>query len=156
MTLADEYLRQYRWRAWPRVYAVLPDLRDQTVLDIGCGVGDQAADLAARGAKVTGIDVNDELIARARSRHARGLRCRSPASRTYDFYTGRKLQSCLEAAGFQVNVVMLKSSKRGVGASIVWSLLRDQCGPEVLLHRYEDEWLGVTHSSSCAQLVYAA
>lgn len=37
----------------------------------------------------------------------------------YDFYTGPKLQSCLEAAGFQVNVVMLKSSKRGVGASIV-------------------------------------
>jgi len=70
VTLSEEYLRQYRWRPWPRIYAALPELSGQLVLDIGCGVGDQAADLAARGARVIGLDVNAELIDLARSRHA--------------------------------------------------------------------------------------
>jgi trans-aconitate methyltransferase len=71
--LSDEYLRQYRWRPWRQIYAALPDLTGQTVFDIGCGVGDQAADLAARGAKVVGLDRNEELINVARSRHVAGV-----------------------------------------------------------------------------------
>src|SRR5437870_10487058 len=69
VNLSVEYSQQYQWRPWRRIYAALPDLRGQTLLDLGCGVGDQAADLAARGARVIGIDMNDELLRTARSRN---------------------------------------------------------------------------------------
>ena len=42
----------------------------ESVLDIGCGKGELAHDLALHGARVTGIDVNEESLAFARSRFA--------------------------------------------------------------------------------------
>jgi SAM-dependent methyltransferase len=71
MTLAAEYRRQLSWRSWATVLDTLPPLRGRMVLDLGCGVGDVAAELVARGAKVTGVDLQEELLAEAR---ARGLR----------------------------------------------------------------------------------
>ncbi len=68
MSLADEYARQKSWRPWPEIYATLPPIDGQAVLDLGCNVGDQAAELAARGARVIGIDANEELLGHARSR----------------------------------------------------------------------------------------
>jgi len=47
---------------------LVPPLDGKTVLDLGCGVGDQAAELVARGARVIGIDTNEELLATAQSR----------------------------------------------------------------------------------------
>ncbi|MDB4928808.1 MAG: hypothetical protein JWM10_1292 [Myxococcaceae bacterium] len=64
--LAIEYQRQYRWRDWPSVYARIPLDRDQTVLDLGCAVGDQSRALADLGASVVGIDGNADLLAEAR------------------------------------------------------------------------------------------
>ena len=78
MSLVSEYKRQFAWRAWPQVFDALPLVRGQLVLDLGCGVGDQAAELVARGAQVIGIDINDELLTEARSRsleNAQFLRC---------------------------------------------------------------------------------
>lgn len=69
MSLAGQYKRQWPWRAWPRVLDALPPLQGQNVLDLGCGVGDQAAELVARGAHVIGIDANEDLLREARSRH---------------------------------------------------------------------------------------
>jgi ubiquinone/menaquinone biosynthesis C-methylase UbiE len=68
MTLADAYKRQFAWRDWSSIFAALPSLQGQTVLDLGCAVGDQAAELARRGARVIGIDTNEELLHAARSR----------------------------------------------------------------------------------------
>jgi SAM-dependent methyltransferase len=48
--------------------ALLPPLAGKTVLDLGCSIGDQAAELAARGARVIGVDANEELLATARAR----------------------------------------------------------------------------------------
>ncbi len=68
MSLSDYYKRQRGWRDWPRIFDALPPLHGQTVLDLGCGVGDQAAELVAGGARVLGIDMNEELLREARSR----------------------------------------------------------------------------------------
>lgn len=68
MSLADDYRRQYAWRDWKRVFDALPVLTGQRVLDLGCAIGDQAAELAARGARVVAIDANEELLTIARAR----------------------------------------------------------------------------------------
>lgn len=72
MSLGDQYRRQYAWRSWAGIYDSLGDLRGKTVLDLGCGPGDQAADLAARGATVVGMDLDETLLATARSRRIPG------------------------------------------------------------------------------------
>lgn len=68
MSLADEYRRQRAWRPWPPIFGALPPVDGQVVLDLGCAVGDQAAELAARGASVIGFDLNEELLRAARER----------------------------------------------------------------------------------------
>ena len=68
MSLAEEYRRQFVWRDWSSAFAALPPLAGKLVLDLGCGVGDQAAELVARGARVIGFDANEELLAAARAR----------------------------------------------------------------------------------------
>ncbi len=68
MSLADYYKRQFAWRDWPAIFAALPPLKDQLVLDLGCGVGDQAAEMVARGADVLGIDMNEEVLREARAK----------------------------------------------------------------------------------------
>jgi SAM-dependent methyltransferase len=86
MRLADEYMRQKSWRPWPEIYSALPSIDGQTVLDLGCNVGDQAAELAARGARVIGLDANEELLGEARSRGIPGAEFRrADLSTTHDF-----------------------------------------------------------------------
>jgi SAM-dependent methyltransferase len=68
MSLVSEYKRQFAWRDWSSAFRAVPLVPGQLVLDLGCGVGDHAAALVARGARVVGIDGNQELLAEARSR----------------------------------------------------------------------------------------
>ncbi|HEV2444242.1 MAG TPA: methyltransferase domain-containing protein [Steroidobacteraceae bacterium] len=63
----EEYRRQVPWRDWARALAMCPIERGQRILDLGCGPGDVSALLAARGAMVTGIDCDLELLAAARA-----------------------------------------------------------------------------------------
>lgn len=76
MTLSTEYRRQLAWRDWPRAFEALPSLRGQTVVDLGCGVGDLAAELVERGARVIGVDLNEELLAAALGRGLAGAEFR--------------------------------------------------------------------------------
>jgi SAM-dependent methyltransferase len=68
VSLSDEYRRQLVWRDWATALDALPSLEGRTVLDLGCAVGDVAALLVARGARVLGVDGNEELLAAARSK----------------------------------------------------------------------------------------
>jgi SAM-dependent methyltransferase len=68
MSLTNEYKRQFGWRAWPTILDALPLVQGETVLDLGCGVGDLAAELVTRGSRVIGIDVHEEFLFEARSR----------------------------------------------------------------------------------------
>jgi SAM-dependent methyltransferase len=68
MSLAADYKKQFAWRDWPSIFEALPLLQGKTILDLGCAVGDQAAEFVDRGAHIIGIDINEELLQEARSR----------------------------------------------------------------------------------------
>lgn len=68
MSISQIYADQYRWRRWSGVYPDLGDISGRLVLDLGCGVGDQARDLSRRGAHVLGIDANQDVIDHANRR----------------------------------------------------------------------------------------
>lgn len=50
----------------PAMYALLPNLDGASVLCIGCGTGEECAELRARDADVVGIDISDASIAYAK------------------------------------------------------------------------------------------
>ncbi len=68
MSLLQEYQYQFNWRPWPQIFAELPDIVDQHILDLGCGPGDLSTELVSRGAHVLGLDGNAELLAYAQQR----------------------------------------------------------------------------------------
>jgi len=82
MSLSSDYKRQFGWRSWARIFDALPPCHGQTVLDLGCGVGDQATELATRGARVIGVDMNEELLGEARARRIPGAEFRMGNLRT--------------------------------------------------------------------------
>lgn len=69
MSLAEEYLAQFKWRDWASALAACPLRPGQSVLDLGCGPGDVSALLAQQDLRVTGVDQNAELLAVARAAH---------------------------------------------------------------------------------------
>jgi ubiquinone biosynthesis O-methyltransferase len=54
------------------IFELLGDISGKQLLDVGCGDGDLAQELARRGAIVTGIDASAEMVAAARARPAMG------------------------------------------------------------------------------------
>jgi ubiquinone biosynthesis O-methyltransferase len=50
------------------IFELAGEVRDRRVLDVGCGDGEFAVELAARGAFVTGIDASAAMIEAAKSR----------------------------------------------------------------------------------------
>jgi SAM-dependent methyltransferase len=68
----ERYLNPPSDTAFPLEYAfwLLGDVRGKTVLDFGCGSGENLVPLVERGARVIGIDISPELIALARQRLA--------------------------------------------------------------------------------------
>ena len=67
---ADEQPAAVGLRA--RSYELLGDITGQTVVDAGCGGGRAVAELAERGARAVGVDVDPEMIAVARERWPAG------------------------------------------------------------------------------------
>ena len=83
MTIIEVYSRQYRWRSWPTVIDSLPSLEGQLVLDLGCGIGDLAADLSARGARIIGVDIDKQVIDYANKRNLLNAEFRQSDSRAF-------------------------------------------------------------------------
>ena len=51
---------------WPAFHALLPDLRDKNVLDLGCGFGGHCRYAREQQARsVVGVDISEKMIARA-------------------------------------------------------------------------------------------
>ena len=66
----DRYLDPPSDTAHPLEYAynLLGDVRGKTVLDLGCGCGENVVALSRRGAHVIGIDISPDLISLAKRR----------------------------------------------------------------------------------------
>lgn len=83
----DRYLKPAADTAFPLEYAffLLGNVRGKTVLDLGCGSGENIVPLAERGARVTGIDISPELIALAQQRLVlAGLKATVKAGSAYE------------------------------------------------------------------------
>src|SRR5690349_20321555 len=52
----------------PAILALAGAVQDKDVLDVGCAAGHLTAELAARGARVTGVDVSPVMVNLARRR----------------------------------------------------------------------------------------
>jgi SAM-dependent methyltransferase len=83
LNIFDIYSQQYQWRSWPTILDALPSVDKQLVLDLGCGIGDLAVDLSARGATVVGVDFNDEVVAFAKSRFIANAKFHQSDLRTF-------------------------------------------------------------------------
>ena len=76
LRIKDEIIQRYSnpsaGTLYPLEYAyhLLGDVRGQTVLDYGCGSGDNSVLVADHGAKVIGVDISPELIELAEKRMA--------------------------------------------------------------------------------------
>ncbi len=67
MPLIEEYQKQFEWRDWSTALTKCPIIPGQHILDLGCAVGNLSRELASRGAVVTGVDTNGELLAVAKN-----------------------------------------------------------------------------------------
>lgn len=69
-TDVDRYLNPPADTAYGLEYAfyLLGDIRGKTVLDLGCGTGENMVPLVKRGAEVIGIDISPDLVELARQR----------------------------------------------------------------------------------------
>jgi ubiquinone/menaquinone biosynthesis C-methylase UbiE len=66
-------------------FHLLGDVQGKTVLDFGCGTGENIVPLAERGARVIGMDISPDLIALARKRlNDAGLEARLEVGSAYD------------------------------------------------------------------------
>lgn len=71
----------------PAFLKMLPDVKGQKGLDIGCGEGHNTRLVAKRGALLTGIDISDTFI-----RHAKEEEVSKPLGINYQVASGQKME----------------------------------------------------------------
>ena len=67
-SLLEQYQKQWEWRDWQSLFDLLPIWQDCHIYDLGCAHGDHSYHLAKRGAFVTGLDRNQDLLDFAQKR----------------------------------------------------------------------------------------
>ena len=126
------------------------------VLDVGCGIGRWSCRLAARGARVTGVDLSPTMIAQAgRRAAARGVaaRCRFLAqdlaalelNERFDLILGvTVLQHILEPAALRAAVQRLASHLTADGTLVLLEAAPERavtsCNSPVFQARQRDEY----------------
>lgn len=62
MNLFQEYEKQQKWRGWERYLQFIPMSEKDSVIDLGCSVGDVSRLFSLRVKDVLGIDISQEFI----------------------------------------------------------------------------------------------
>jgi SAM-dependent methyltransferase len=125
------------WSGRPngRLVAEVADLTPGQALDVGCGEGADAIWLAARGWKVTAIDVSAVAVGRAREAAER-------AGATVEWVCGDALQSPFPARSFDLVSMQYPALPKSAGEDAVETLL-DTVRPGGMLvavyHDLDDE-----------------
>ena len=104
----------------PSVFDALPPLQGQTVLDLGCGVGDQAAELVARGARVIGVDMDAELL-----REAQAKRLPNAEFRTDDLRTPADFGVAADSQARRCGRSRIRNSRSLARPARMWPTLGD-------------------------------
>jgi SAM-dependent methyltransferase len=142
-------------RPWLRVYP------GSSVLDVGCGVGRWSRRLAARGARVTGVDLSPTMIAEARRRAAdEGLAawCRFESQDLSQLDAGSKfdlvlgvtvLQHILDPAALASAVMRMSEHLKPGGRMVLLEAAPDQaadhCDTSIFRARRRSEYLELFH-----------
>lgn len=62
MSLFQEYEKQQKWRRWEDYLQFIPLNHNDTVIDLGCSVGDVSRMFSPRIKNIVGVDINKEFI----------------------------------------------------------------------------------------------
>lgn len=108
---APEYDRDagYVSRLGEDVVELLDPQPGEQILDLGCGTGDLAVDISARGAEVTGADASPEMVSRAAAKYPH-LRFVVSDARSLDLDTGS-----FDAVFSNAALHWVKEARRAVG-----------------------------------------
>lgn len=129
--MPELYNRVIDWCQWLALRRWLRVARGSSVLDVGCGVGRWSRRLAARGARVTGIDLSPTMIAEAQRRAGQeGLatNCRFEAQdlseldagATFDLVLGvTVLQHILDGAALRAAVTRMTAHLAPAGRMVL-------------------------------------
>lgn len=105
---------------FPEELALLGDLRGKSLLHLQCNAGQDTLSLAARGARVTGVDISDEAIAFARQLATdSGLPGQFERADIYDWFAdagaaGRRFERVFCSYGFLCWLSDLRAWARGI------------------------------------------
>ncbi len=100
--------------ARPRILDLCGEVRDERVLDLGCGEGYVSRQLRQRGAHVIGVDISEEMIGRARQAEAaepRGIDYRVGDASRLHF---REIGVDLVVAVFLFNYLDIEQTRRAL------------------------------------------
>lgn len=105
----------------PALLELIGDVRGQRVCDLACGQGIVARELARRGARVTGVDISERLLALARTEEAR-----DPLGIIYRLDDGQRLDSFEDASldGVVSNMALMDIPDVGATYRAVARVLR--------------------------------
>jgi len=126
-----------RWSGRPngRLVSEVADLTPGRAFDVGCGEGADAIWLARRGWAVTGIDISEVAVRRARE-------AAEQAGATVEWVTGDALQTSFPARSFDLVSLQYPALPKAAGEAAVRTLL-DMVRPGGLLlavyHDLDDE-----------------
>jgi SAM-dependent methyltransferase len=107
---------------YPLEYAfhLIGDVAGKTVLDYGCGNGENSLPLVSRGARVIGLDVSADLLRLARRLALRGLEDRA----TFLAASAHDIPLPEESVDVVMGIAILHHLDLAVAAEEVWRVLR--------------------------------
>ena len=159
--MPELYNRVIDWCQWLALRRWLQVTPGSSVLDVGCGVGRWSRRLAARGARVTGVDLSPTMIAEARRRAAAdGVAdlCRFEAQDLSELAAGAKfdlvlgvtvLQHILDPAALRAAVSRMTAHLAPGGRMVLLEAAPAQpanhCDTSIFRARRRSEYLDLFH-----------